>query len=337
MEEKYTKGVKITRGISEEFAEAFKKCELYALYTSNKDELIVGVRNDYLNIYYNCDSIAKVTYKSQSKEIVCKIDQYYLDGKSRNSKDKYKTTTLDPKELVQKYEEIKTNSNKKMTNEKKAQSELYILNNSNKDSNWFCIDVEYVKAFKNKKEKNDVKFNARFDIIAITKSKDKFHRVALIELKYAKGAIGGKSGIYKHINDFSKFQEQNFFEKHLQEEIIHIIKSQADLGIELPFAISSKNELSSPEFFFITLDNNSKNNKSTPKQTMAGYLFKDKRWGCNKLSTKNCVETDFGDVTKKSNKFNASFLFSKEKLDSSNKLTILDIIDGNYDEKIFPE
>jgi hypothetical protein len=42
---------KITRGISKDFAEAFKKSELYKLYGEHKDELFIGVRNNYLNLY----------------------------------------------------------------------------------------------------------------------------------------------------------------------------------------------------------------------------------------------------------------------------------------------
>ena len=85
-----TNNRKITRGISTEFAEAFKRCELYALYQEHKDELFIGVRNDYLNLYYNCDRIAKIKYKKRDKKIDCEIDKYYLDGKHYNSKDKEK-------------------------------------------------------------------------------------------------------------------------------------------------------------------------------------------------------------------------------------------------------
>jgi len=79
---------------------------------------------------------------------------------------------------------------------------------NNRNSNWFCIDVEYVKAFQNKKEKDKADFNGRFDIIAISKKKP--HKIALIELKkYGNRTIGGNSGIYKHVEDFAKFYEKN--------------------------------------------------------------------------------------------------------------------------------
>ncbi len=320
---------KITRGIDKDFAEAFKKSELYKLYEKHKDELFIGVRNNYLNLYYNCDSVAKIEYRRKDEEIVCEIDKYYLDGKHYTGKEK--RCKIEPNQIYEQYEKIKANSNEKATAEKKAQSKLVLLNNNNQNSKWFCIDVEYVKAFDNQSEKDKSEFNGRFDIIAL--SKEKPHRTALIELKYGNNAIGGNSGIYKHIEDFSKFCQKRFFEEHLKQEIIDIVESQIELGIEIPFELPKLNSmLSEPEFYFITLDNNPKKiGASSPKQTMAGYLFKEKCWGCKKLSTKHCVESDFGDVTKKGNKFYATFLFSAEKLEEG--ITINDIVD----EKLYQQ
>ncbi|MDP3432800.1 MAG: hypothetical protein Q8T04_07535 [Bacteroidota bacterium] len=332
MKETITKK-KITRGITKDFAAAFKQSELYKLYGEHKDELFIGVRNNYLNLYYNCDSIDKIEYKKRDRKIVCEIDKYYLDGNHYNSKEKGKRYKIEQIEICKQYEVIKKHSNAKVTPEKKAQSKLVLLNNNNKESNWFCVDVEYVKQFSNKQEKKEADFNGRFDIIALSKAKP--HKVALIELKYGSGAIGGESGIYKHVEDFTKFCDKDYFQGHLKEEIIEIIKSQIELGLDVPFELPSEKDVLSPEFYFITLDNNAeKENASTPKQTMAGYLFNDKRWGCKKLTTKDSVESKFGDITRKDNKFYTTFLFSKETLKS---LRITDIIDGGYDVKIIPE
>ncbi len=323
---------KITRGISKDFAEAFKQSELYKLYREHKDELFIGVRNNYLNLYYNCDRIAKIEYKKRDEKIDCEIDKYYLDGNHYNSKDKEKRYKIEEKEICKQYEVIKKYSNDKATPEKKAQSKLVLLNNENLDSNWFCIDIEYVKSFNNRAEKKEADFNSRFDIIALSKMKP--HKIALIELKYGSDAIGGKSGIYKHVEDFTKFCEKGYFEGQLKQEIIEIVKSQKELGIAVPFESPEESDILTPEFYFITLDNNAeKENASTPKQTMAGYLFNDKRWGCKKLSTKDSVEKMFGDITKKDNKFFATFLFSIATLEN---IGITDIIDGTYDERILP-
>mgnify|MGYP005856649477 CR=1 FL=1 len=315
---------KITRRISKEFAEKFRNCKLNNLYKKHRDELLIGVRSNYLNLYFNCDSIAKIEYK-QGK-VICEIDKYYLDGNHYKGSDKKKK--IDPSEICKNYQTIKANSNSKATDEKKLQSKLVLLNNDNNDSKWYCFDVEWVKAFENQQQKDDEKFNGRFDIIAISKKQP--HRVAFIELKYGSGAIGGKSGIYKHIEDFKKYYDKSYFDK---QEICDIIESQKMLGIELPNELKNlqTKEIRGYEFYVITLNNNlEKENGSTPKQTMSGYLFNDKRWGCKRLSKKT-VQTNFGDVTDKTNIPHVNFLFSTQTLDN---LTINDIIeDVDYERE----
>lgn len=320
------------REIKQDFAEAFKKTELFELYRKHQDELFLGVRDNYLSLYYNCDSIAKIKFPYR-KSIVYEIDKYYLDGTHYKSGSIEKRYRVSDKDLCDKYEKIKINSISKTSNEKKAQSQLVIQNNSNPDSNWFCIDIEYVKSFKNQVEKDESGYSGRFDIIAVSKSLP--HRVALIELKYGGSAIGGKSGVIKHVSDFNDFKQKGFFESHLKMELVSLLRSQQYLDIKVPVEVSDDMFTLEPEFFFITLDNNvKKKNGSTPKQTMAGYLFEHKRWGCNKLSTKDSAEAIVCDVTKKDNKFFATFLFSRDTIDN---LHINDVIDGDYDERIIPE
>jgi hypothetical protein len=255
-----------------------------------------------------------------------------LDGIHHKSDEEGKRCKPEPKDICDCYEEIKTNSNKRTTKEKKALSKLVISNNRNQDSNWFCIDVEYVKPFDNQAEKDKAGFSGRFDIIAL--SKEQPHRVALIKLKYGSGAIGGKSGIREIIKDFSKFREKKVYETYLKEEIIEITKSLHDLGVSLPFEFplsESKLLSASPEFYVITLNNNAeKAGESAPKQIMAGYLFKDKRWGCRELSSNHCVEKEFGDVTKKGNGLYVTFLFSTETVEN---VAINDIIDDERYER----
>jgi len=314
---------KITRGIKKDFADAFKLSELNKLYEKHKDELFIGVRNNYLNIYYNCDSIAKI--ENKQGKIICEIDKYYLDGKHYKEKDKRRK--IEPVEIFKKYQKIKEHSNSKATDEKKSQSKLVLLNNNNNFSKWYCIDIEWVKAFENQQQKDETKFNGRFDIIAITKEKP--HKVALIELKYGNGAIGGESGVFKHIADFKKYKDKNYFDK---QEVCQIIESQKFLGIDIPDSLKNivLEDIGGYEFYVITLNNNSeKVNGSTPKQTMSGYLFNDKRWNCRRVSTKT-VQTNFGDVTDNTNSIHVNFLFSAQTLDN---LTINDIIEHSDYER----
>jgi hypothetical protein len=314
---------KITRGISKEFAEKFKKCELYELYQKHRDEIFIGVRNNYLNLYYNCDSIAKVEY-NQGK-ITCGIDKYYIDGKHYTGRGKRKI--IAPSEIFNNYKVIKVNSNKKATDEKKSQSKLVLLNNNNNDSKWHCFDVEWVKAFENQQQKDDAKFYGRFDIMAISKKKP--HKVALIELKYESGAIGGKSGICKHIDDFKKYQDKSYYDK---QEVKEIIEIQKMLGVNIPDELKDLQieYIGGYKFYVITLNNNAeRENGSTPKQTMAGYLFNDYRWNCKKISNKT-VQTSFGDVTDINNSIHVNFLFSTQTLDN---LSINDILEHDDYER----
>jgi len=326
------------RGIDIEFAEVFKKCKLYDLYKEHKDELFIGIRDNYLNLYYNCDSIAKIKHK-ENKSISCEIDRYYLDGKHYKGKGKI-AKNLQPGEIYDKYIKIKSNSDdkkkaKKDKKEKRAQAKLIINNNKNESSKWFCIDIEYAIAYKNKAEKEKAGCSPRFDIIAISKASP--HKVALIEIKYGHDAIGGKSGIYKHIEDDYKFCKKGFFERQLKQEIVNIIESLYNIGVKIPFNIPELSSiLPDPDFYFITLNNAKKGKASTPKQSMGGYLFNDKRWGTKKfIKNKPSIQSKFGDVTKKSSKFYATFLFSEENLEKG--ITINDIINGDYDERIIPE
>lgn len=314
---------KITRGITKDFADAFLQSELNKLYNEHKNDLLIGVRNNYLNLYFNCDSIAKIEYK-QGK-LICELDRYYLDGNHYKGSDK--TKKIEPYEVYNNYQTIKANSKSKETDEKKAQARLFLLNNNNKKSKWYCFDVEWVKAFENQQQKNIAKFNGRFDIMAISKKKP--HNVALIELKYGNGAIGGKSGLFKHVEDFKKYKNKNYFNK---QEVYEIIESQKMLEIAVPDELKNLQikDIDGYKFYVITLNNNSEiENGSTPKQTMSGYLFNDKRWNCRRLSTQT-VQNYFGDVTVKSNSLHVNFLFSTQ---THSNLTINDIIEHSEYER----
>ena len=301
--------------IDKTFAKSFKKSLFYTdIYKKHKDEIIIGVRDGSVNLYYNCDSIASIKVRNPQQ---CNIDKYYTNGKK---------TCLTEDEMVQYYDIIKENSNKRNKNEKQSQQRLYIDNNKNKSSKWFCIDVEYTKSLKGKKSAEDW----RFDIIAI--SKEKPFRVALIELKYGFAAIGGTSGIRKHVEDFHKFYRDNKFEI-LKPELVSIINKLVMLGVNVPSSLKGlKGEdiATEPEFYFVVLNNNPRGrSKNLPKQTTSGYLFNDKRWDCKKISKSVTEEGDYYVLINNDNSFKPVFLFSKATLPD---LQIRDILDNKYYE-----
>ncbi len=302
--------------IDEDFADSFKDSRFYKdIYDKHKDEVIIGVRDSFINLYYNCDSIAKIEVDNPE---VAKIDKYYTNKEKDH---------LTEDEIVQYYDIIKENSNKKNKHEKQAQQRLFIDNNNNPSSEWYCIDVEYTKSLKGKENPEDW----RFDIIAISKSSP--FRVALIELKYGSGAMKEPSGIRTHVSDFYTFYKYKKFEI-LKPEIVNIIKKLKTLGVNIPIQlknISCKDIAPEPEFYFITLNNNpTSSSDNTPKKTMGGYLFNEKeRWNSKKVSSRVKNEGDYFELIEHSKTFKPVFLFSKATLPN---LQINDILDKKYYE-----
>ena len=323
-------GKKITRGISEAFADALAASELHKLYEANNHELFWGIRNGYVNLYYNAASVCKVTYDSRRKMLSCSTHKKYISDTDGYKKSDYRPVQI--QRIVTDYKQIKEVIDSKNTPEKIAQQRLIYLNNSNTKSKWFCIDIEYVKQ---RNSGADEKYG-RFDIVAI--SKETPHRVALIELKYGIGAIGSSSGIVKHAEDYARFNEDNVLGTHMKKEIIDIIANLNTLKI---CSITIKDEskiVDVPQFYYITLDNNPETEAhTTPKMTMGGYVFnrtnpKFKRTGSREQAS-NTVESKMGDITNPANKkLYARFLFSKDTISG---ISIKDIIDDPLYDREF--
>ena len=318
---------KSIRGIS--FVDKFKESCLYKeLYLQHRNELFIAIRNEYLNIYYNNISIAKVSY-TQGNMIRCEINEYYFTGISNSPM----LTLCSEDEIREKiigcYDTIKANSDKKSNEEKKSQSALFIMNNRNVESEWYCTDVEWRRPA----DAEHLDFNARFDIIAITKKSP--YRIAIIELKYGRKAVGGDSGIRKHIEDFYSFGKYNYFEI-FKRETKAILNNLSDLDSDFPEELKHLRMdqiASKPEFYIITLDNNAYDTLCTPKQTVGGYLFDDAtRWNSPRVSCKT-VESVFGDVTDPNNdKVYVKFLFSPKTIEDLKEMCKIDIInDAMYD------
>jgi len=328
---------KTKRGIDDLFAEKFRNSpspllSLLSLYENeaNRKDLFLGVRNRGINLYYRGASLCEVRLRKGT--LKCRIHRKYLKG----SYDKEYPTRI-PEEIYKEYENIKRKivelDTTKRRPERIAQQELIYKNNSNPHSKWYCIDIEYSKGRKSKAEEK----YGRFDIIAITRRKDPQngkHRVALIELKHGSGAYGGASGVAKHVDDFVNFRSHHVYEMHLRGEICDILESFHKLLKDWPEGLKNLKEddlAEAPEFYFITLDNNSKSKTSrgsTPRQSMERYLFKNPK--CGHPSTKN-VEQGFddqppyGDITSEGNSnLYAKFLFSTDKV---GEIHIKDIIE----------
>ena len=269
----------------------------FLLEVENNKNLVVGIRDEYINIYHNCDSLAKIEFKKG--EIKTSVGGYYVGKKG--------TQIISEDEWAKNLDTLIANSELRNTNEKKAQSRLFINNNQNNDALYFCIDLEYTKTSE----------NWRFDIIAIEKAAP--HNVALIELKYGSKAIGGKSGIRKHIIDYYEFHKENKYSQ-LKTELIDIIKSLSAIAIDIPDEIKNlkvEDLANTPTYYFITLDNNRETQQhSTPQMSMSGYLFNDKLWECKRVSDSVTNEGDCYSLIRNDKSFNPIFIFSDVTLDN---------------------
>ena len=285
------------RGLTDpDFITKLKNSKFLLEVESNKN-LVVGIRDEYINIYHNCDSLAKIEFKKG--EVKTSVGGYYVGKKG--------TQIISEDKWAKNLDTLIANSELRNTNEKKAQSRLFINNNQNNDALYFCIDLEYTKTSE----------NWRFDIIAIEKAAP--HNVALIELKYGSKAIGGKSGIRKHIIDYYEFHKENKYSQ-LKTELIDIIKSLSAIAIDIPDEIKNlkvEDLSNAPTYYFITLDNNRETQRhSTPQMSMSGYLFNDKLWECKRVSDSVTNEGDCYSLIRNDKSFNPIFLFSDVTLDN---------------------
>lgn len=268
---KSSKKKSIERGISSDIALKMLNDALGDLL--NDDELFLGIRNGYCNLYYHCDSIGKIEFRTRPKGLAIKTHKEYLPDKYKNAKDYVvflSTNTKDSAFSVAEFCRLakrggdirkiidgkrdKEGNGSDSKPEKTAQQKL-VLDNNSSGAEWFCVDLEYVQERLNSKEHNF----GRFDILAIKKScgHDGKHPVAIIELKVGAGAYGGAknvtefkekgkniktfsgslgSGLLGHFSDFYRFQhwdDGKRFEQ-LKRELCNILGNKIALGLSIP-------------------------------------------------------------------------------------------------------
>lgn len=293
--------MKNLRGINVSLIEKFKDSPLKELVEGD-ESLLAFIRDNAIGLYYNCDRIAMVKEKRDGS-LKCEINGYYLDGKS-GQKNREQT----PEEIAKQIDVIKRNSEGKKhgTEEKKAQQALVSRNNDNPRSKWFCFDIEYRQAKKAQGGSEDY-FDGRFDILAL--SKEAPHRIAVIELKFNSGAIGGESGIVKHLKDFKKFNDSDICKENLREEAQTIIKNLRGLEVvKVPESLCKEGLTFSDgvEFYVICLYEGD----NSPKGTVDYYR-------------KKCEESSIV--------LEENFLY--KKVDSATEIGITDILDKEQYDK----
>ena len=209
--------------IFKDYIEKLKQTDDFAkiqdLLATNK--YFLGVREDYLSIYYMGMSIAKVEIKNQG--IKYKLSYYYLKGvKDNNGVKIYDNKEKGYFSLSSEMFWNKDNFNQIIENvekhvlgfgndnktylEKACQQWIINTNNNDPNSAWYYVDMEYIYKEDGKKENHPF---GRADIIAISKKpNDKgIFNIAFVELKVGTGAYNVTIKVPEGIKNAGKADE----------------------------------------------------------------------------------------------------------------------------------
>ena len=126
------------------------------------------------------------------------------------------------------------------------------------------------------------------------------------------------------------------------QDICNIIKAYNALGIFVPETLKNlckEKFAASPEFYVLTLDNNAATlGATTPKQTMAAYLFSPyshnyQEWGCRQPAKENVQDKLGFNVLDASSPLPVTFIFSKQTVTN---LQVNDLLEDESYEIIRP-
>jgi hypothetical protein len=178
---------------------------LFTILTRVKNDhtLMLAIRENSINIYYRGGSIVKIDEQKPGHYLAHFDNKYNLSGKpiphspltitSREDTQKWVDSLAFRKNIMDEYFVVHNKA------EREFQQLIVRENNGSTISNeseYFITDIEF----------DERKLNARFDLLAIRwLSADRKVgtkcRVALMEMKYGDGALGGEAGITKHLRD----------------------------------------------------------------------------------------------------------------------------------------
>lgn len=188
---------------------------LVELVNSNED-LVLQIRDDYFNVYYQGGNVAKVT-SSKSVDFDENYFRIHIEKSKENweeiKKKRQTTMALFKKGLFSDYIDTVKSAMKyywdnvlegKGVAEKMAQHQICILNTN--QTEYTVIDLEYQVSTESifkyrgkRKTKSGGLPSPRFDIVAIRNSD---HRLCVIELKKGTKALKDPSGVQEHAESF---------------------------------------------------------------------------------------------------------------------------------------
>jgi hypothetical protein len=250
------------RGISNNFIKNLKDGILKPIleYIKEDSNLILEIRNDYINIYYRGGNLLKISEKTIG---ISKYDFYFnskyiLNPNKTNVKITNNMKVIDstnPKDVEKwidiiphiKYEMDKWLSKYKKL-EKEYQQTIVRENNIDlaKSTDYFICDIENAKG------------KGRYDLIAVKwisngakRKSGKNLRLAFVELKFGDGSLKGSAGLEKHIKDMDEFLSNQKNIDNIKEEMKKTFNQKLELGL-----IENQNKIESfsgekPEYILV--------------------------------------------------------------------------------------
>ena len=186
-------------------------------YVKIHDEVFLGIRKNYINLYVDGGSFLKLKYFPRLKKCVGSFDEkYFKDSKVPKALQKLNNeTVIDINDWInlfdiliaqiKKYQNAELNEgdeNRKIKKEKILQQKL--VKEFNQKSEYFAYDIEYSmeglsdyvldsrrKPLKTENENNRTKSLGRADIMLISKPKNNKIKIYSMEVKEGIGAFGG--------------------------------------------------------------------------------------------------------------------------------------------------
>lgn len=215
------------RAISGAMMEALKSGALHPLLEAVRqdDTLCLELRGTFINIYYRGGSLFRITERSAAYEV--KFDtKYCVYDKSLPGNPSIEEAAA----LIPRYKrEMDGWLHLHPKNEREFQQLMARVNNGAGSTDYYIADMEYAET---------AELGARFDMVAFKWLSRGYIRrdtskpsLALIELKYGDGALGGESGIEKHLQDFQSFVADAAQLQAFTQDMAEVFRQKCELGL----------------------------------------------------------------------------------------------------------